>query len=531
MTFKAIAIYKYHNEKAGHIFSLLKKVSEIYNFDEITEKEKDLNILYSSRKDSFEKGQIFLVVVAENPKKDKKEYFPYIIEEVNINLEFFEIRIIDKDIQEKIFLQPEHNKGKTYFFIKNKNENNLVGKFHFEIEDNNSYAKANNNNDIYIDSYNYNEVICSKYYFIFNDYEYFCPTSLEKSKHIIFEENFLKEILKKSITDDKKRFELISLLKKEFDAYNLIKEIEISKKDYSNKLIRMIEKIKHNKDFFHSILEKYSNEYLRKNNLISCLNYNIKELELDINKKTSEIKSLSDELQEKFEIGVSLNKKNKDLESKNLKLQNIAETLYNKEIKILELNESIENNFEILEKYELELDKLNKIFYKTQDFKSKNFKLEKRFFYFKEINLLQSFKESLKDYKDGFFVINADASWLTPDLFWKARGFLNNFAENPISIKGLFNLAEENRDNLIQLVILGANRAPIEGYFYQIIKAIETNLPLVYEDDIFTIPNNIIFFFQIDDDIYSAKLSDSLKKYICEINQDNINELITQENI
>lgn len=517
MSFEAVAIYKYLHENVGHIFSLIKKFSS----EKISEDEKKLKILYSNKIENFNIGQIFIVTVDDNPKLEKRDQFPYIIKEVDKDKEFFEIINIDKDISEKIelFLK-EDKQTKLKFFLKNNSEDTFSGIFYFE---NNLAIVENINDGIYIDSYNYSNVKESNNYIKFDDKEYFCPKNLNskviKLKYIIHIEEFLNRILVKSEPNNKKRSELISILKNEIEAYS-----NIDNKLYSQKLESIMKKLKFNQNYFHYVLEKYFEDYLEKNNLIKSLN-------LDINKKSIEVKSLSREINEKLERRIYLENKNEELESKNLELKNISETLHNKGIKISELDESIKNKLEILEKYELELDKLNKIFYKYQYFKAKKFKLEKRFFYFKEINLLPSFKESLKDYKDGFFVINADASWLTPDLFWKARGFLNNFSENPISIKGLFNLAEENKDNLIQLVILGANRAPIEGYFYQVIKAIEANLPLVYEDDIFIIPNNIVFFFQIDDDIYSAKLSDGLKKYIREINQDNINELITQENI
>lgn len=511
MSFKAIAIYKFYNEKAGHIFSLLKKVSETDILEEITEKEKTFNILYSSRKDNFEQGQIFIVIMDNNQKSENIKRFPYIIKEVCSDLEFFEIININNNIEKKIDLTPIDGKEETHFFIKNKKEENIVGLFQFVQKNNKFYAKPENIiNEIYIDAYNYNKIKNSNYYFKIENNEFFCPNELEdiKSRYIIDSELFINQILSKSKPNNKERDNLISILKDEIEVYSIINA------QYSQKIDTLVKKIEFNQEYFHSVLEKYSKDYLEKNDLIKLLNL--------------EFKSLSKEIKEKLERRIHLENKNQEFESKFLELQNISDTLYDKEIKILELDDSIKNKFEILEKYELELDKLNKIFYKHQDFKSKSFKLEKRFFYLKEINLLSSLKESLKDYKDGFFVINADASWLIPDLFWKSKGFLNG-VKNPISIKDLFNFAKENPNNLIQLIILSANRAPIEGYFYQIIKAIEANLLLVYKNDIFVIPDNIIFFFQIDDDIYSAKLSDSIKKYIHEVTQENINKLISQE--
>ena len=67
---------------------------------------------------------------------------------------------------------------------------------------------------------------------------------------------------------------------------------------------------------------------------------------------------------------------------------------------------------------------------------------------------------------------------------------------------------------IFHVEILGANRAPLEGYLGPLIKAIERNEKIPIKDDIMEIPRNLFFFLQFDNDEYCAKPSSWLKEML-----------------
>lgn len=514
MGFQEIVSFEYLKENVGHMFSLIDKVN---NKNCVKLQTYNQYILYSNKDVNFKKGQIFIADIEDNPVKEKAEKFPYIVININTYLEIFKIIKTNKKIAENMILDLEMlNFDKSlehHVYLKNINEDTVNGIFTFKFNNGKWLSECN---AIFGDSYNYNEVISSKYYLKDKVYEYFCPNDLVKTSYIISEQKFLELIFSRTESDNEKRNELILRLQKEFDGYNLLRKIQ-----YSLKIKEMIEKIKSNKDFFHSILEKYSKEYLEKNNLFKELNKNIKELEGQVNI----LSSCVDEL----------NIKNEILQRQNDELKNVENDLLVKKNDLDRVQCNLRDTEAIFKNYKNHIDKLNKIFYKIPEFNSEelasdfssNIFITQRFFYFKEIKLLKKLKENFAQYKDTFFVINADASWLIPDAFWKNKGVLNN-VEKPISIKELFDVADTTPQNIFQIFILGANRAPIEGYFYPLIKAVEANHPLIYQDELLKMPDNIIFFLQIDEDKYSAILSDNIKSYMLEVNPNELNKILNQ---
>ncbi len=75
----------------------------------------------------------------------------------------------------------------------------------------------------------------------------------------------------------------------------------------------------------------------------------------------------------------------------------------------------------------------------------------------------------------------------------------------------MFKLAENNEKFVFQVEILGADRAPVEGYFGPLLKAMERKESVVAQDVLINIPDNVFFFLQLDQDEYTAKPSEWLK--------------------
>jgi len=112
-----------------------------------------------------------------------------------------------------------------------------------------------------------------------------------------------------------------------------------------------------------------------------------------------------------------------------------------------------------------------------------------------------------RGHKKSRFILEADCSWLTPNFFWGKKGYFSG-DNKPTTLVELIKIAAKNKKSLVFLVeILGANRAPIEGYFGSLIKAIERKEKLIVKDIVIDIPDNIFFFLQLDHDEYTAKLS------------------------
>ena len=126
-----------------------------------------------------------------------------------------------------------------------------------------------------------------------------------------------------------------------------------------------------------------------------------------------------------------------------------------------------------------------------------------------DLEKTESFFEAI-GHKKGRFILNADASWLTPKSLWQTKGYLSGH-DKLITLTDLFKIAEKNEMFVFQVEILGADRAPIEGYFGPLIKAIERKESVVAQDVLINIPDNVFFFLQLDQDEYTAKPSEWLK--------------------
>ena len=146
--------------------------------------------------------------------------------------------------------------------------------------------------------------------------------------------------------------------------------------------------------------------------------------------------------------------------------------------------------------------------------------MSKRLFQIHDLNDLSKIENffELLGHKNGRFVIHADPSWLTPKSLWRQKGNLLAF-NKPVSLFEIFKIAERAAGELLfQVQILGANRAPIEGYLSPLLKTIERQEALTIENTLIKVPDNILFFFQFDSDDYTAKRSEWLNSKFSSLN-------------
>ncbi len=127
-----------------------------------------------------------------------------------------------------------------------------------------------------------------------------------------------------------------------------------------------------------------------------------------------------------------------------------------------------------------------------------------------EMGQIEDFFQVL-GHQNGKFTLNTDISWLTPGYLWKTKGYLDG-CDTPITFPDVAALALKNKEIIFQVEILGANRAPIEGYFGPLLKALPQKRKVIMETHITEIPINMFFFLQLDSDDYCAKLSHLLDK-------------------
>jgi len=121
-------------------------------------------------------------------------------------------------------------------------------------------------------------------------------------------------------------------------------------------------------------------------------------------------------------------------------------------------------------------------------------------------------KDRLKNVKKLFlpdtnFILCADSSWLSFDLFMQNSYGCLETSEllETISLKEFLEIAGANQDLNFKIIILSANRSPVECYLNPIIKAVKNKISIVYEKELLKIPKNVYWFLQFDDDDYCAK--------------------------
>lgn len=319
----------------------------------------------------------------------------------------------------------------------------------------------------------------------------------------------------------------------QFERYIKEQENTIIERTYD---LRQIETnlLKDNQNKELEIKIRFDSQIKEKEHILNQLSNKIFEEEvnkqslLELNKKLrNESKELQDYIEkgEKWRKALFNNSENFIKKDKNLDCKKLAneikkslphyenENIYDEKNieqlfeRIDKENDSSFNESEIIKRFD-QL-KINKFFY-----------LEK----FEYIDNMITFFENI-GYEQGLFIINAEASWLTPDFFWNSKVYLKETGK-VIKLIDLFEVSNELKYELIfRIVIQGADRAPIEGYLGQLIKAIKLNLPIIVDEKVIHIPKNMIFFLQLDRDNYTAKPSEWLNELITNFKIDKIKPL------
>jgi hypothetical protein len=133
-----------------------------------------------------------------------------------------------------------------------------------------------------------------------------------------------------------------------------------------------------------------------------------------------------------------------------------------------------------------------------------------------EMKQIEDFFRAL-GHQNGKFILHADASWLTPDSPWKTKGHLYG-CDIPVTFPDVIDFALKNPEIIFQVEILGANRAPIEGYLGPLLKTLPQKRKIIIGKHFEEIPINMFFFLQLDSDDYCAKPSPLLAQRLQSMN-------------
>lgn len=103
--------------------------------------------------------------------------------------------------------------------------------------------------------------------------------------------------------------------------------------------------------------------------------------------------------------------------------------------------------------------------------------------------------------------VHADASWLTPSEFYEAKGVLGGF-DGPVGVGDFIRECSKAPAEFIpQLLVLGANRAPLDGYAGPLVKALTYCNALAIDGSICTPCSRLAMILQMDDDPCVAPVS------------------------
>lgn len=505
----------------------------------------------------FEKDTLLLAKVdrdeehfdSENPThllyQVKQDFLPRIF------CEIVDQRLDEFSLPEKVPLGSHNhwNSKNIYFKI---SEEYVVGPYEIKKERTKWNAHAQPEEEIFLNVYNLEDVYNSKYCFRPDHFTiYFLTEELQVSDKIVLSDiglvrRFLKVLNKLGKLSRKDRQRLAEYFEQDFELSELVEQAFPNfKRDPSriiNRLRRIFREVELTASMIDEIveilksapqvveeLEKYKAEelenhiYNKKEEIIEELaKAKIKSAEI-LKKEKKKLEALKEQIEQEKEKGNAL------IELHNKKRQELSD--------YIEMGEKWKNalspNYQIITDLEFPdypddastqvIDSFSNFLKLVEDFgfdndeslslkQSINHILRKRIFQItdlKDLSKIENFFDIL-GHRKGRFIIHADASWLTPKSLWNGKG--NLFAVNkPVSLLEVFRIAEKATEEILfQIEILGANRAPIEGYLGPILKAIERKDNIIVDNNIIGIPENVVFFLQLDDDQYTAKPSDWL---------------------
>lgn len=447
----------------------------------------------------------------------------------------------DSEIEGTIALQfDDYGAGeKIYFPI---SDEMAIGPFVIKNEERNWVAQAELKEDIYLDCLNINEIKKSKNCFIFNNNIYFLTNEIKTSDRIILSNaGFFRKILnsmhKLGKFTRKEKQQLFEYFEQNNEFNSLIECALPHTLSHKEKLIKRLKDIITKLQFNELLIKEISElllvipevkKSIEKNVYEKIKNESFAILDKIHKKELQElsfIKSQVEKERQQRDALIEFNEKKRreigDYIEKGERWKNaLMLTSQNDEIKSDTIVLKFDENCEILKSICDFFDLLNK--YKFCDDDILNIKnnikkmIRNRFFQVGDLNEMDLLEQFFNDigHKNGRIVVYADATWLSPESLLNAKVYLNSSSKN-ISLSSIFKIAEENKELIIQIEILGANRAPIEGYLGPLIKAADRKEYVIFENKIIKIPENIIFVLQLDDDEYTAKLSQWLNGKLC----------------
>jgi len=527
------------------------------------------------------KSLILAEVEEHNNSQIKKDFVPKLFYELLLEQELDE-----KNPSERLVVQSQNNwDGKRVYF---GNENFVVGSYQIKNEGNVWVAYAELAQEKYLNRYKFEDVIASDYLFEDSELGlYFLPQEIKSSPASIIISDFtlFKQILEK-LSDSSKLSEQckqeirtyveenrgeINLLQKHFHGnaeeliekfHNALENIE-SNQELLDRAVQIlkehpvikneIEKYKQDKikqelegkkQAIKQKLEKEEQELRRKSEekkqkIKETSEKEIHGIENKVRKKREEVNRLNEERNHLEGLKKQMKKEFRELagyirdgEKWRNALYPSSENkfnFYSEENEILILSEWDDNywnihDYSFFEKFlrqkNVTDDNILKINQMINQFREKRvYSINK----IEDLAEIESFFEAI-GHKKARFILNADASWLTPESLWQTKGYLSDH-DKLITLPDLFKIAEKNEMFVFQVEILGADRAPIEGYFGPLLKAMERKESVVAQDVLMNIPDNIFFFLQLDQDEYTAKPSDWLKNKLDSIQLPSVRDI------
>lgn len=178
-------------------------------------------------------------------------------------------------------------------------------------------------------------------------------------------------------------------------------------------------------------------------------------------------------------------------------------------------NQKVSFNPEIGERKIFDADYLKQYFYDSKILKSLQIFLSTSVsasYLEDELDNFMKMIESLGHLQNTVHM-EADASWMAPQVFYEASCYLKGYAES-LQVYQVIELAQKNPEQLISLIICGANRAPLENWLGPFSRALAFDWPLIINQQTYKIPVNLKLFLLLETDDYAAKISNNWERYL-----------------
>ena len=466
------------------------------------------------------------------------------------------------NLPEKVSIRDNYNWNNKKIYFYSESENITVGPYLLKKKKDEWIAYAEIKEKLFINHYKYVDVMISEYFYDEDEKVgyHFLPGGIESQKFIISDKKLFEYILSRlSNTDISEACDKIRAFTNQSGALSTLFEdsfnwsideikdrfFKILTDDMRRKgeLLQKVLQVLKDHPVIKSEIEKYKQaEWVKEENKIKQelemrkqylseeleqkLEPKRRKLEQELGAKREELKkakeklrSVSDQIREDKKSSEEAQKMIKKELSEYVKqgekwrdvlfsnLRNESGVPENKIFTVLQWDD--EN---VIESYSDFQERLSEVDDDSRISQAINQFEQKCIYYIngiEDLAKLEKFFEAI-GHKKGRFILNADNSWLTPESLWKTKGYLSEH-NKLITLPYLFKIAEKNEKFIFQIEILGADRAPIEGYFGPLLKAMERKESVVAQDVLINIPDNVFFFLQLDKDEYTAKPSEWLK--------------------